>query len=88
VSGCRPLPRPECPIERVGILVAEQVCYLLDSYLRPVEVLARQFPPRLHEQLPETTTLLDDPPLQGSIAQPKFARHGRDLKDVLRKAGA
>src|SRR4051812_38242937 len=76
----RPFPLSESSIEGIRILVAEQVRHLCDIHLRPVEVLARQFLPRLQQQLPESGPVIDDPPLQGPIAQPELARHGRDVR--------
>src|SRR6266853_5958700 len=80
MGGCRPLPRPESPIKGVRILVAKQVCHLLDIYLRPNEVLARQFLPCFQKQLPEICAVIDNSPLQGPIAQPEFARYSRYLR--------
>src|SRR5437764_1256132 len=54
-------------------------------HLRPVEVLVRQFLPRLKKQLPESYALIDYSPLQGPIAQPEFARHGRYLPPASRE---
>jgi hypothetical protein len=53
LGGCRPFPRSEGSIERIRILVAEQKCHFRYIHLRPVEVLVRQFLPRLKKQLPE-----------------------------------
>src|SRR6266404_5182398 len=80
MGGCRPLPCPESPIKGIRILVAKQVCHLLDIYLRPSEVLARQFFPCFQKQLPETCAVIDNSPLQGPIAQPEFARYSRYLR--------
>ena len=59
LGGCRPFPRSESSIERIRILVAEQVCHLCDIDIRPVEILARQFLPRLQKQLPESCPVVD-----------------------------
>ena len=59
LGGCRPFPRSESSIERIRILVAEQKCHFLDIHLRPVEVLVRQFLPRLKKQLPESCAVID-----------------------------
>src|SRR6202011_6117622 len=80
LGGCRPLPRSESSIERIRILVAEQKCHFRDIHLRAVEVLVRQFLPRLKKQLPEGCAVIDDSTLQGPIAQPELARHGRYLR--------
>src|SRR5208282_2507102 len=72
--------RSESSIERIRILVAEQKCHLFDIHLRPVEVLVRQFLPRLKKQLPESCAVIDYSPLQSPIAQPEFARHCRYLR--------
>src|SRR5882762_3018989 len=77
LGGCRPFPRSESSIKRIRILVAEQKCHFRDIHLRPVEVLVRQFLPRLKKQLPEGCAVIDDSTLQGPIAQPELARHGR-----------
>ena len=45
----------------------------------------RQFLPRLKKQLPESCAVIDDSPLQGPIAQPEFARHGRYLRPASRE---
>src|SRR5271169_7079169 len=68
LGGCRPLPRSESSIERIRILVAEQKCHFRDIHLRAVEVLVRQFLPRLKKQLPEGCAVIDDSTLQGPIA--------------------
>ena len=68
LGGCRPIPRSESSIERIRILVAEQKCHFRDIHLRPVEVLVRQFLPRLKKQLPEGCAVIDDSTLQGPIA--------------------
>jgi hypothetical protein len=60
LGGCRPLPRSESSIERIRILVAEQKCHFRDIHLRAVEVLVRQFLPRLKKQLPEGCAVIDD----------------------------
>src|SRR6202142_4445126 len=83
-GGC-PLPRSESPIEGIRILVAQQKCHLRDIHLRPVEVLVRQFLPRLKKQLPESCAVINDSTLQGPIAQPEFARHGRYLRPASRE---
>src|SRR5258706_7018005 len=80
LGGCRPFPRSESAIERIRILVAEQKCHFFDIHLWPVEVLVRQFLPRLKKQLPESCAVIDYSPLQCPIAQPEFARHGRYLR--------
>jgi len=49
------------------------------------EVLVRQFLPRLKKQLPESCVVIDYSPLQGPIAQPEFARHGRYLRPASRE---
>src|SRR5882757_546563 len=54
LGGCRPFPRSESSIEGIRILVAEQKCHFFDIHLWPVEVLVRQFLPRLKKQLPES----------------------------------
>src|SRR5277367_4891788 len=64
LGGCRPFPRSESSIEGIRILVAEQVRHLRDIDIRPIEVLARQFLPRLQKQLPESCALIDYSPLQ------------------------
>src|ERR1700722_2912990 len=64
-GGCRPFPRSEGSIERIRILVAEQKCHFRDSHLRPIEILVRQFLPRLKKQLPESCAVIDDSTLQG-----------------------
>src|ERR1700683_634170 len=79
LGGCRPFPRSESSIERIRVLVAEQKCHFRDIHLRPTEVLVRQFLPRLKKQLPESCAVIDYSPLQGPIAQPELARHGRYL---------
>src|SRR5580658_7411517 len=85
LGGCRPLPRSESTIEGIRILVAEQKRHFRDIHLRAVEVLVRQFLPHLEKQLPETCAVIDDSTLQGPIAQPELARHGRYLRPVSRK---
>jgi hypothetical protein len=45
----------------------------------------RQFLPHLEQQLPEGCAVIDDPTLQGPIAQPQLARHGRYLRPASRK---
>ena len=45
----------------------------------------RQFLPRLKQQLPEGCAVIDDATLQGPIAQPEFARHGRYFRPVSRE---
>src|SRR5258707_8773197 len=85
LGGCRPFPRSESSIERIRILVAEQKCHFRDIHLRPVEVLVRRFLPRLKKQLPEGCAVIDDSPLQGPIAQPELARHGRYLRPASRE---
>src|ERR1700756_3307437 len=64
LGGCRPLPPSESSIERIRILVAEQKCHFRDIHFRPVEVLVRQFLPRLKKQLPESCAVIDYSPLQ------------------------
>ena len=85
LGGCRPLPRSESSIEGIRILVAEQKCHFRDIHLRPVEVFVRQFLPRLKKQLPEGCAVVDDSTLQGPIAQPELARHGRYLRPASRE---
>ncbi|HWF10590.1 MAG TPA: hypothetical protein VG297_19110 [Bryobacteraceae bacterium] len=85
LGGRRSFPRPESSIERIRILVAKQICHLCDIDIRPIEVFAGQFLPRLQKQLPESRPVIDDPPLQGPIAQPELARHGRDVRTDARK---
>src|SRR6202041_3354274 len=85
LGGWRPLPRSESSIERIRILVAEQKCHFRDIHLRPLEVLVRQFLPRLKKQLPEGCAAIDDSTLQGPIAQPELARHGRYLRPASRE---
>ena len=85
LGGCRPLPRSESSIERIRILVAEQVRHFRDIHLRPVEVLVHQFLPCLKKQLPEGCAVIDDSTLQGPIAQPELARHGRYLRSASRE---
>src|ERR1700686_1484562 len=82
LGGCRPFPRSESSIERIGILVAEQKCHFRDIHLRPVEVLVRQFLPHFKKQLPEGGAVIDDSTLQGPIAQPELARHSRYLRSA------
>src|SRR5271155_1390964 len=79
LGGCRPFPCSESSIKGIRILVAEQVRHLCDIDIRPVQILARQFLPRRQKQLPESRSVIDDPPLQGPIAQPKLTRHSRDV---------
>src|SRR5277367_995922 len=69
LGGCRPFPRSESSIKGIRILVAEQVRHLCDIDIRPVEILARQFPARLQKQLTKSRPVVVDPPLQGPIAQ-------------------
>ena len=45
----------------------------------------RQFLPRLKKQLPESCAVIDHSPLQGPIAQPELARHGRYVRPASRK---
>src|ERR1700739_3366151 len=79
LRGCRPFPHSESSIKGIRILVAEQVRHLCDIDIRPVEILARQFLARLQKQLTKSRAVVIDPPLQGPIAEPKLARHGRDV---------
>src|SRR3954454_19545215 len=65
LGGCRPFPRSESSIEGIRILVAEQVCHLCVIDIRSIEVLARQFLPRLQKQLTKTRAVVIHPPLQG-----------------------
>jgi len=85
LGGCRPLPCSESSIERIRILVAEQKSHFRDIHLRAVEVLLRQFLPHLEKQLPEGCAVIDDSTLQGPIAQPELARHGRHLGPASRE---
>ena len=85
LGGCRPLPCSESSIEGIRILVAEQKCHFFDIHLWPVEVLVRQFLPRLKKQLPESRAVIDYSPLQSPIAQPEFARHCRYLRPASRE---
>src|SRR5580692_8676198 len=85
LGGCRPLPRSESSIEGIRILVTEQKCHFRDIHLRAVEVLVRQFLPHLKKQLPEACAVIDDSTLQGPIAQPELARHGRYLRPASRE---
>src|ERR1700734_2494028 len=68
LGRCRPFPRSESSIERIRVLVAEQVGHLCDIDIRPVEILARQFLARLQKQLTKSRPVVVDPPLQGPIA--------------------
>ena len=45
----------------------------------------RQFLPRLKKQLPEGCDVIDDSTLQGPIAQPELACHGRYLRPASRE---
>src|SRR5260370_7599844 len=85
LGGCRPFPRSESSIKGIRILVAEQKCHFRNIHLRPVEVLVRQFLPRLKKQLPEGCAVIDDSTLQGPIAQPDLPRHGRHLRPASRE---
>src|ERR1700721_3409635 len=85
LGGCRSLPRSECSIERIRILVAEQKCHFRDIHPRAVEVLVRQFLPPLKKQLPEGCAVIDNSTLQGPITQPALARHGRHFRPASRE---
>ena len=45
----------------------------------------RQFLPHLKKQPPEGCAVIDDSTLQGPIAQPELARHGRYLRPASRE---
>ena len=85
LGRCRALPRSESSIERIRVLVAEQKCHFRDIHLGAIEVLVRQFLPHLKKQLPEGRAVIDDSSLQGPIAQPELARHGRYLRPASRE---